>query len=350
MASYRINDAELDALSGEGADLFQLYVGAIRPRMDYKTGVVGRRVRLSYQALKEWTERAGRSGVRFLAHDKSKIQRMLARLEHLGLLRKVGRRGDLVFACPLADTDSRDQKQADTESIQVDRPVKPKPRKASRDLSTRRKNRQADTHQVSGKTLNPTPPTPSRLRRDGDGEIDPPTPAAREEDSPDATPIGTHAQQLSEQRHEPAKRGGRGPSARRSDEEVAADIAFEKHLKWPRGLPHHQRAFIARTSRDLGPVLAQRVLDEWHGAKQAGIVGRDWPYFNSLVRAAKEQGDAWETVYAEQVAADREHALQQLAAQAAREQQFGAEIGGKAGPLPPGGLSRLARTLLRRGA
>ncbi|WP_422649059.1 hypothetical protein OJJOAM_000978 [Cupriavidus sp. H18C1] len=160
MASYRINDAELDALSGEGADLFQLYVGAIRPRMDYKTGVVGRRVRLSYQALKEWTERAGRSGVRFLAHDKSKIQRMLARLEHLGLLRKVGRRGDLVFACPLADTDSHDQKQADTESIQVDRPVKPKPRKASRDLSTRRKNRQADTHQVTGKTLNPSPPTP----------------------------------------------------------------------------------------------------------------------------------------------------------------------------------------------
>ena len=64
MTAYRINDAELQALAGEAADVVQLYLVALRPRMDFKTGVIGRRVRISYQALREWTERWGRPGVR----------------------------------------------------------------------------------------------------------------------------------------------------------------------------------------------------------------------------------------------------------------------------------------------
>jgi len=350
MTTFAIDDNEWAAMRKVDHLARDLY-SALRRRMNYATGIVGgAAAAISWWALREDTEMPGRPGVKACKPSEQQLRRRIAQLQKVGLVESIGNNLRLRFRLPLARTDLLVQEKAGGGAVAHQGASKPRSRKAPRAYAQGSSSAKADTHQVSGKTLNPTPPTPSRLRRDGDGEIDPPTPAAREEDNPDATPIGTHAQQLSEQRHEPAKRGGRGPSARRSDEEVAADIAFEKHLKWPRGLPHHQRAFIARTSRDLGPVLAQRVLDEWHGAKQAGIVGRDWPYFNSLVRAAKEQGDAWETVYAEQVAADREHALQQLAAQAAREQQFGAEIGGKAGPLPPGGLSRLARTLLRRGA
>ncbi|WP_064577193.1 hypothetical protein [Cupriavidus gilardii] len=349
MTTFAIDDNEWAAMRQVDLLARDLYA-ALRRRMNYATGIVGgAAAAISWWALREDTEMPGRPGVKACKPSEQQLRRRIAQLQKVGLVESIGNNLRLRFRLPLARTNSLVQKKAEGGPVAHQTAVKASRSKASKAYAQGNSSAKADTHQVSG-FLKPSPPTPSRLRRDGDGEIDPPTPAAREEDNPDATPIGTHPQQPSEQRHEPAKRGGRGPSARRSDEEVAADIAFEKHLKWPRGLPHHQRAFIARTSRDLGPVLAQRVLDEWHGAKQAGIVGRDWPYFNSLVRAAKEQGDAWETVYAEQVAADREHALRKLAEQAAREQRFGAEIGGKAGPLPPGGLSQLAKTLLRRSA
>lgn len=342
MPAFRINDAELDALQGEGADLFQLYVGAIRPRMDFKTGIVGRRVRISYQALKEWTERAGRSGVRFLAHDKSKLQRMLARLQQLGLLRKMGGPYDLVFACPLADTDNCEQKQADTKSIQTENPAKPRRSKPSRNLSTVSENGEAATHLVSGKTLNPTPPTPSGLRPEEDGSIDPPAPAAQEADNPniDETPIDPHGQQLSEQRHELVEVGGRRPAAGRSEEGAKPGVAWEAHLDWPMGITQRQRAYIARRMVGLSETLAQRVLDEWHGATQAGVAKKPWPYFNGLLRNVQKQGEAWQTVYADQVAEARVAERLRIAQQQERERAHSARIeaevaareGGLSGP------------------
>ncbi|MGO4154358.1 hypothetical protein [Cupriavidus sp. YAF13] len=326
MPAFRINDAELDALMGEGADLFQLYVGAIRPRMDFKTGVVGRRpgVRISYQALKEWTERAARSGVRFLAHDKSKLQRMLTRLQQLGLLRKLGGPYDLVFVCPLADRDNCDQKQANTKSIQLMKPAKPKPAKASRHLSTEGKKGEAATHQESGNTLNPTPPTPSGLRPEEDGKaINPPAPAAQEEGNTlncDETPIDAEAQGLSEERQQTIQGGGDRPPARLTEEEGSEPaLTWEPHLDWPTGITKRQRAYIAQSTAPLSKTLAQRVLDEWHGAMKAGVVGKPWPYFNSLLRNAKECGEAWETHYAEDVEAARERERIRLANQAAAD-------------------------------
>ncbi|SCU73541.1 conserved hypothetical protein [Cupriavidus necator] len=347
MPAFRINDAELDALMGEGADLFQLYVGALRPRMDFKTGVVGRRpgVRISYQALKEWTERAARSGVRFLAHDKSKLQRMLTRLQQLGLLRKLGGPYDLVFVCPLADRDNCDQKQADTKSIQLTKPAKPKPAKASRHLSTEGKNGEAATHQESGNTLKPPPPTSSGLRPEEDGSIDPPAPAAQEAENPntDETPIAQTAQQLSEERHEQQTGGGERPPAGRSDDGAKLDVSWETHLHWPTGITDRQRAYVARRLAEVPESLRQRVLDEWHGATRAGTAKKPWPYFNGLLRNAKQKGEAWQTIYAEGVAEARELERLRLANDAAAEVAHSARMQGPS--VSPGELLQWKRDL-----
>ncbi|MFS8930963.1 hypothetical protein [Cupriavidus taiwanensis] len=347
MPAFRINDAELDALMGEGADLFQLYVGALRPRMDFKTGVVGRRpgVRISYQALKEWTERAARSGVRFLAHDKSKLQRMLTRLQQLGLLRKLGGPYDLVFVCPLADRDNCDQKQADTKSIQMTKPAKPKPAKASRHLSTEGKNGEAATHQESGNTLKSPPPTPSGLRPEEDGSIDPPAPAAQEAGNPeiDETPNDARSQQPSEEPLEQQTRGGRRPAAERSDEGAKPGVTWEAHLAWPTGITQHQRAYIARRLVEVPESLRQRVLDEWHGATQSGAAKKPWPYFNGLLRNVKERGDAWTSVHADGVAEAREQERLRLANLAAAEAAHAERLQGES--VSPGGLLQWKRDL-----
>lgn len=372
MPAFRINDLELDALHGAGADIFQLYVGALRPRMDFKTGVVGRRVRISYQALKEWTERNARHGVKYLAHDKSKLQRMLTRLQEMGLLRRMGGPYEMVFACPLADKDKNVQKQPDTTSIQSTAPVKASRGKGSQRTRAPVDNAKAATHQESGKTLKPTPPTPSCLRHEEDGKaINPPTPAAQEADNPlkddettkainppapaaqeegsplkgDETPTATQGRNgPSEQRHEPLNGGGDRPPARLAGEKGSEPVlTWEPHLDWPTGITQRQRAYIACSTAPLSKTLAQRVLDEWHGATKAGVVGKPWPYFNSLLRNAKECGEAWETHYAEDVEAAREQERIRLVNQAAADAAFAAQIDGEPGPLPRGELGKLVR-------
>ncbi|MCY1253038.1 hypothetical protein D9M68_122950 [compost metagenome] len=347
MPAFRINDAELDALLGEGADLFQLYVGALRPRMDFKTGIVGRRpgVRISYQALKEWTERAARPGVRFLAHDKSKLQRMLARLQQVGLLRKEGGPYDLVFACPLADTDNCDQKQADTKSIQLEKPAKLSRGKRSRDLSTTSENAEAATHPESGNTLNPPPPTSSSLRPEEDGSIDPPAPAAQEADNTqtDETPIDSRSQQPSEERLEQQTCGGERPVAGRSEEGAKPEVSWGAHLHWPTGITDPQRAYIARRLAEVPESFRQRVLDEWHGATQAGVVKKPWPYFNGLLRNVKERGDAWTSVHADGVAEARQLERLRLANLAAAEAAHAARLQGES--VAPGELLQWKRDL-----
>ncbi|WP_439685086.1 hypothetical protein MNJPNG_06295 [Cupriavidus oxalaticus] len=330
MTSYRINDDELAALLGEGADLFHLYIGAIRPRMNFKTGVVGLRVRLSYQALKEWTERAARPGVKYTAHDKSKLQRMLTRLQQLGLLRKMGGPYDLVFVCPLADRDNCDQKQADTKSIHSAKPAKPKPSKAPRQLSTAGKNAEAATHLESGNTLNPPPPTSSGLRPEEDGSIDPPAPAAQEVENPniDETPSATPAQQHSEERHEQEEDGGERPPAGRSEEGAKPGVSWEVHLDWPTGITDRQRCYIARKLGEIPESLRQRVLDEWHGATQTGVAKKPWPYFNGLLRNVKKHGEAWTAVHADGVAEARELERLRLANLAANEAAQAARLQG----------------------
>ena len=324
MTAYRINDAELNALAGESAEVVQLYLVALRPRMDFKTGVIGRRVRISYQALREWTERWGRPGVRYYAHDKSKLQRLLARLEDIGLLRRMSGDYELVFACPLADADYCVPKKADTKSMRINKPKKSRKNKVLGTLSTAPKTPKADTHPGSGNTL-PPPPTssPSQASAEPAGRalsgMPEPTPA-------DAATEGIASKEFAKREGEPTTESG---------------------IIWPSGLTTAQQQSIKRSAAAsaLPPPLIQRVLDEWLGAQRAGVVRDAWPYYHQLLRNAAAQGEAWVTYYADSVSEQRLRDRQRLAYLAREEADFGERIGGRPGPLPPGALVQLQKQL-----
>ncbi|EHP44180.1 hypothetical protein OR16_04352 [Cupriavidus basilensis OR16] len=97
MPPFEINDTELDALAGAGADLFHLYCLGFRSHMEPLTGVV----RTTFEQV---TERVGRPGIKYLAHDKSTLHRMLEALVELGLLCRLEGDSSLTYICALADT------------------------------------------------------------------------------------------------------------------------------------------------------------------------------------------------------------------------------------------------------
>lgn len=110
-----LNDRELEIMRGLPYMLICLYTMAIRPRMDFKTGIVGKSPRISYQALGEWLyvePAAGR--VESGSPHKSAIRRAIAQLQKVGLIRSVGNDEQLVFKLPFANTDFSAQKKPDT--------------------------------------------------------------------------------------------------------------------------------------------------------------------------------------------------------------------------------------------
>ncbi|WP_020201883.1 hypothetical protein [Cupriavidus sp. WS] len=320
---------------------------ALRWSMNFKTGVVGGPEKaISWQSLREDTEVPGRPGIKAIKPSEQQLRRRAKQLELFGLIESIGDKLRLRFRMLLARSDKNAPKKPDTSAIAPAAARKPKPRKPSQGYPQTDSAPKADTHPASDKTLNP-PPTPSGLRPDGDGTaIDPPAPAAREDHNPngDETPGGAEAQRLSEERHGPAVRGGGWPAAGHSDEEAKPDLTWEAHLAWPIGIEQRQRAYIARSTKPLGKTLAQLVLDEWHGAMLAGVVAKPWPYFNSLLKAAREQGHAWETKYAEGVEVAREDERVRLANLAAQEAAYQASLG-QPGPMPAGALGQFAKSL-----
>lgn len=112
MAIYLTNE-EMGALSGLPHSVITLYIMAIRPRMDYSTGLVGILPRVSWQALAEWVYVEPGPGTRHARPDKHALRRMVARLERAGLIeiRTRAAARQLVFKCRLAQTDKHVQKQ-----------------------------------------------------------------------------------------------------------------------------------------------------------------------------------------------------------------------------------------------
>lgn len=91
-----------------------LYVMAIRPRMDFATGLVGASVGISWQALGEWVYIEPHSGIQSGSPTKAAIRRAAECLERNGLLsiKTDGKR--LIFKCILAIRDKSARKQAGT--------------------------------------------------------------------------------------------------------------------------------------------------------------------------------------------------------------------------------------------
>lgn len=131
-----------------------LYVMAIRPRMDFRTGKVGVKVGISWQALTEWLYVEPHQGIKSGSPGKEQVRRAAATLERAGLLRIASNNCNkqLIFHCILANTDNNVQNKADTKPTRGEQVPEP---------FYVVENQKADTHPLSGiNQTKPTTPTP----------------------------------------------------------------------------------------------------------------------------------------------------------------------------------------------
>lgn len=134
--SWRINDDEDAALEYLPHSDQVLYIRGLRRYMDYSSGVVGIRRRVSYQMLIELLEvrrdwGSNRPNERL---SREAVRQCLNRLERRGLLERLSHNGkavSLVFKLPLADTDviplKKEQQGNNTPSTTAESPDKSKP-------------------------------------------------------------------------------------------------------------------------------------------------------------------------------------------------------------------------------
>lgn len=342
MAAIKLNDAELDALSGLGHAAFRLYVAAIRPRMDYATGTVGKRVRISWQALKEWMYVEPRSGVAAVTHNESMVRRLAKQLVKHGLLREIGDSFHIAFLCPLADTDNAAQKQADRGSTPSQGARKPNSSKDLRTFPQGAKNSRSDTHPSTGKTLKPSPPTPPAVPAgEAESEIESSAPTAPPIDNPaDEKPGAKPGIASSEERRESSGAVGKGSLLAEGRPE--GGFAWELHLAWPTNLTDGQRANMARIVAVLPEASRQVAIDEWRGRMQQDKLGNPFGWLADLVKRMQQPGFA--PYFADKVRAAREAEQQRLARLHMRDDEFAqlvAQYGN--GPMPKGVLAEMTR-------
>jgi hypothetical protein len=129
-----VNKEELSALYGHDEFLFKLYFAGIRQYMDYKTGMVGIKRKISRQSLVETMYIEPRQGVyrsKQRSPSKKQIIRGIEALIRIGVLVKVTAKRRLVFYLPLASKDKSVQNQlglnwADEKGIDLGTENKPK--------------------------------------------------------------------------------------------------------------------------------------------------------------------------------------------------------------------------------
>lgn len=269
MAAIRLSERELGALHGLPFPAVCLYVLAIRPRMDYATGIVGQRPRLSYQALSEWCRVESRQGVSEERLSRHQLSRLLQHLERAGLIRRRPGRsaGDnLVFRCLLAD----------------------------RDLSVRKNPAQVSEQ---GHAQNPAQVSHREQSRN---------PAQVSEQNPAQNPA-----------HHPDISVSMDTSSSSStiDEYNEHDDDDENRLILPSSLSETQAQAARKRVRHLNGT-AQTVLDELAGyLYQAQIRGdpirSPLRYLDRIIASA--EAPAWEPAHAAQVAASRARLLQAAA-------------------------------------
>lgn len=320
MTAFVIDDQEWALMRKVDHLARDLYL-SLRRRMDFATGVVGvDGAAVSWWALREDTELEGRPGVRGCKPSEQQLRRRISQLEKVGLVASIGSNLRLKFRLLAARTISLAQKKAGGGSIASGNDVNTSAGNDSETYSQDSSESKADTHPFSGfKSLNP-PPTPS-----GDGEVDPdPLGAVQANNPSDEKPTERQRRVPSEKRQRKAK----AEKGELAEGRSAKEIAWEAHLKWPTGIADAQRAYIARSTLGMTKTLAQRVLDEWHGAYEAGVIKAKspWPYYNRLLLNAKELGDAWEAKYADKIAAARANAIAVAASVAAGEAAHQARV------------------------
>jgi len=170
MGTTSWTDAEDEALQGLPLEAQILYLRGLRRHMDYETGIVGARRRISWKMLAEVLEVAPHQGVERSGQPHiSKVRRLMGWLIRAGLVEDVGskERGQpIVFRLPLAargqsvpkkpdknPTRTRQgfpDNQADTESSLATQQVAEQADTQPDKNPTRATPQKADTHPVSG--------------------------------------------------------------------------------------------------------------------------------------------------------------------------------------------------------
>lgn len=153
-----LNDNELEALAGLPHSVICLYVMAIRPRMDFSTGLVGVRPRISWQALTEWLYIEPHQGIKSGSPGKSAVRRAAEALERAGLI-KIGSQGkQLLFKCLLANRGKLTPNKPDTNPTHQPDTPKPAPVLEPQQQADIPETPKADTHPISDLSIYSPPP------------------------------------------------------------------------------------------------------------------------------------------------------------------------------------------------
>ena len=108
MRYMKVSDEELSALRGLPYIQQLLYLTAIKPYVDYRTGIVGIARGISYQSLAEELYIEPHQGIKSGSPSKDQIRRAIKGLEKAGLLRIQSMDWKLVFQCLLIPSSSSD--------------------------------------------------------------------------------------------------------------------------------------------------------------------------------------------------------------------------------------------------
>ncbi len=135
-----------------------LYVMAIRPRMDFATGLVGVSSRVSWQAMSEALYIEPKPGIKGGSPHRSALRRAAEGLQSAGLIRIKSLEKQLIFQCVLAMRDKSGHKKADTNPTRKVGTSKPAPVLESSHKADIAQTGKAGIHPVSGITKLYTPP------------------------------------------------------------------------------------------------------------------------------------------------------------------------------------------------
>jgi len=261
MTSIKLCPAELMALSGLPFAAVALYVLAMRPRMDYRTGMLGNAPRISWHALSEWCRVESRQGVAEERLSEWQLRRLADHLERAGLVDRRSatneRTGTLVFRLPLADRDSSVQKNPAGISAGKSAGVP-----------------QREEH-----------PNPAGMSA-GKSAGHPEPRFSKETSSSSSTSVDV--------------------------ETVADDDDDEPGLIYPQTLTPSQKASAARKVRSLQKGVRQRAIDELTGyliarSSQGNPIRSPLAYLERIITSAQAAG--WEPAHADEIAARREAAI-----------------------------------------
>jgi hypothetical protein len=112
--SYRISALERDSLYGLPHLQQLVYFTGIRPYMDFVTGVVGEKRRISYQSLRESLYVEPKPGQKSFLPSKDQMRRAVAGLARAGVVEVRSSHRHLILTCNLADHDRFTQNKAAT--------------------------------------------------------------------------------------------------------------------------------------------------------------------------------------------------------------------------------------------